>query len=313
MPLDIGAKRCSNLFHTFLFFKHQKFSEMKLTGAQRARLSERLQATVGTDTPLRDFARKWSQVARYAINEANSLMIENVRINLERLPKRLENFRIVHLSDIHHSPFTSLEHIERMVEISNRLEPDIFVLTGDYVSHEPEFIEPMARVMGKLKSKFGTFACLGNHDHWTDAARVTNALQLENIKVLINEGLRFQANGASFWLCGVDDYMVGKTDLKSALRGSFPDEMKLLLAHNPILVRRAARASVDLVLSGHTHGGQVKLRDEDKRILPRRRLKNGLHRRKDTQIYITRGIGTVVLPVRFGCPPEITAIELHSV
>lgn len=286
---------------------------MKLVGTQRAKFAERLHSVVGTNTPLRDLAGKWSQVARYALEEANSLSIENVKINLERLPKKLDNLRIIHLSDIHHSPFTNLEHIERAVHISNQLKPDLFVLTGDFVSHETEYIEPMAKVLGKLEAEFGTFACLGNHDHWTDADKVTNALRAENIKVLINEGLRLNVRGASFWMCGVDDYMVGKTDLKSALRGSFPDEMKLLLAHNPIIVRRAARAGVDLVFSGHTHGGQVKLRDEDKRILPRRKLKNGLHRRKNTQIYITRGIGTVVLPVRFGCPPEISAIELLSV
>ena len=283
---------------------------MKLSGTQRAKFSERLHSVVGTDTPLRDWAGKFSQVARYALDEANSLTVENIEINLERLPKKLENFRIVHLSDIHHSPFTTLDHITRAVQIANELKPDMFVLTGDYVSHEAGFIAPMAEIMGKLESEFGTFGCLGNHDHWTDAEAVTNALRAANIKVLINEGFRFEAKGASFWLCGVDDYMVGKTDLPAALRGAFPDEMKLLLAHNPILVRRAARAGVDLVLSGHTHGGQVKIRDEEKRILPRRKLKNGLHRRKDTQIYITRGIGTVVLPVRFGCPPEISLIKL---
>lgn len=285
---------------------------MKLAAAQRTKFAQRLHAVVGTNTPLRDLAGKWSQVARYALEEANSLTIENVKITLKRLPKKLENFRIIHLSDIHHSPFTDLEHIARAVKIANQLKPDMFVLTGDYVSHEPEYIEPMAKIMGKLEAEFGTFACLGNHDHWTDAEKVTDALRAENIKVLINEGVRLEARGASFWLCGVDDYMVGKTDLKAALRGSFPDEMKLLLAHNPILVRRAANAGIDLVLSGHTHGGQVKLRDEEKRILPRRKLKNGLHCRKDTQIYITRGIGTVVLPVRFGCPPEISALELLS-
>ena len=285
---------------------------MKLVGTQRAKFSERLHLAVGSDTPLRDFVGRWSQVARYALDEANSLMIENIKINLKRLPKKLENFRIVHLSDIHHSPFTSLEHITRAVQIANQLQPDMFVLTGDYVSHEADYIEPMAEIMGKLESEFGTFACLGNHDHWTDAERVTNALRAANIRVLINEGFRFEAYGASFWLAGVDDYMVGKTDLRAALRGAFPDEMKLLLAHNPILVRRAARAGVDLVLSGHTHGGQIKIRDEEKRILPRRKLTNGLHRRKDTQIYITRGIGTVVLPIRFGCPPEISLIELKT-
>jgi predicted MPP superfamily phosphohydrolase len=285
---------------------------MKQVGAKKVKLSERLNSMVASDTPLRDLASNLSQVARYALQEANTLIVEKIEIRLERLPKKLENFRIVHLSDIHHSPFTSLEHIARAVEIAGDLKADMFVLTGDYVSHETQYIAPVAEVLGRLESEFGTYACLGNHDHWTDAAMVTDAFRAANINVLINEGFRFEARDASFWLCGVDDYMVGKTDLRSALRGSFPDEMKLLLAHNPIIVRQAARYDVDLVLSGHTHGGQVKLRDEEKRILPRRKLKNGLHRRKGTQIYITRGIGTVVLPVRFGCPPEISLIELRN-
>ena len=89
--------------------------------------------------------------------------------------------------------------------------------------------------------------------------------------------------------------------------------MKLLLAHNPKIMYRAARAAVDLMFSGHTHGGQVRLRDDEKKILPRRKSASGLYRRKETQMYITRGIGTVVLPVRFGCPPEISLIELKSV
>ncbi len=283
---------------------------MKVEATERAKLSDRISSVVASDTPLRDLAGSLSQVARYALNEANTLMVEEVKIRLKRLPKNLEGLRIVHLSDIHHSPFTDIEHISRAVKIANSLKPDMFVLTGDYVSHESAYIAPMAEVLGKLESEFGTFACLGNHDHWTDAEMVTDLLREANIKVLINEGFRFTAKDASFWLAGVDDYMVGKTDLRSALRGSFPDEMKMVLAHNPIIVRRAARVGVDLMLSGHTHGGQIKLRDDEKRILPRRKLKNGLYRRKDTQIYITRGIGTVVLPVRYGCPPEISLLEL---
>jgi len=128
---------------------------------------------------------------------------------------------------------------------------------------------------------------------------------------LINEGLRFEANGASFWLAGVDDYMAGKTDIAAALKGAFPDEAKILLAHNPIIFRQAVKAEVDLTLSGHTHGGQIKMRDPEKRILPRRKLSSGLHRRKDSQIYITRGIGTVVVPARYQCPPEISLLELR--
>lgn len=286
---------------------------MKLVGEKRVKLSKRIGNYVGSETPLRDLAGNLSKYARYAINEANSLSLEKINIKITRLPKKLDGFRLIHLSDIHHSPFTNLEHIKRAVKVSNRLKPDLFVLTGDYVSHEPEYIEPVAKVLGELESEFGTFACLGNHDHWTDADLVTHHLRSEGIKVLINEGFRFEARGGSFWLAGVDDHLVGKTDLPSALKGSFPDEMKLLLAHNPIIFRQGVRENVDLILSGHTHGGQVKIRDEEKRILPRRKLSNGLYQRKDTQIYVTRGIGTVVLPIRYQCPPEISLIELHAV
>lgn len=284
---------------------------MKFAGTEKAKLTERISSAVASEKPLRNLAGNLSQIARSALNEATSLTIEQISIALERLPKNLDGFRVVHLSDIHHSPFTDIEHIARAVELSNELKPDMFVLTGDFVSHEAEYIAPAAKVLGELKSEFGSFACLGNHDHWTNAEAVTNFLHHENIKVLINEGFRFSARGSSFWLGGVDDYMVGKTDLRAALKGSFPDELKLLLAHNPKILNRAARAEVDLIFSGHTHGGQVKLRDDEKRILPRRRkFASGLYRRKETQIYITRGIGTVVLPVRYGCPPEISLIEL---
>ncbi len=278
---------------------------------EKVKLSEKISSAVQSETPLRELAGNFSKVAREALNEANTLTIEEIDISLKRLPKNLDNFKIVHLSDIHHSPFTDLEHISRAARIANELKPDMFILTGDYVSHESEYIEPMAKVLGTLESEFGTYACLGNHDHWTDAEWVTKSLREAGITVLINEGFRFEARDSSFWLCGVDDYMVGLTDLKSALRGSFPDEMKLLLAHNPKILYAATRQKVDLILSGHTHGGQIKLRDDEKRVLPRRKIKNGLRRRKDTQIYITRGIGTVVLPIRYGCPPEISSIRLH--
>lgn len=279
---------------------------MRDFGTQKVKLSQKLTEAVASDRPLKALR----QVALEALEEANSLTVEEVTIYLNRLPQELDGFRLVQLSDIHHSPFTSLAHIDRAVEIANLLKPDMFVLTGDYVSHETEYIAPMAEVMGKLVSEYGTFACLGNHDHWTDPELVTDLLRGEGINVLNNEGFRFTARQASFWLAGVDDLMAGKTDLRAALNGSRESEMKLLLAHNPAIVRRAARHNVDLMLSGHTHGGQVKIRDEEKRILRRRKLTSGLHSRKDTQIYITRGIGTVVVPFRYHCPPEISVLQL---
>lgn len=284
---------------------------MEDTSAKRVRLSERINAFRTSDAPLRSLAGSWSKKAKLAIDEANSLSLERVEITLDRLPKKLDGFKIIHLSDIHHSPFTDIQLIARTVKIANRLRPDMFLLTGDYVSHDREFISPVAAELGKLKSRYGTYACLGNHDHWTDADLVTHLFRGEGIHMLVNEGLRLEAEGVSFWLAGVDDHMVGKTDVAAAMRGSYPDEMKLLLAHNPIIFRQSVRSKIDLTLSGHTHGGQVKIRDGEKRIIRRRKLTSGLHRRKQSQIYITRGIGTVVLPVRYQCPPEISLLELR--
>jgi len=263
-------------------------------------------------TPLRSLALNLAQAARSALAEPFMLTIEHRPIQLKRLPEAFESFRVVHLSDVHHSAFTSREQVARAVETANYLKPDIIALTGDYISHDRAFAAPCAELLGRLRARYGVYAVLGNHDHWTDAALITDLFRAEGITVLVNQGMRFEQRGAAFWLAGVDDTMVGLEDISLALAGSRDDEMKLLLAHNPIILRRAARAGVDLVLSGHTHGGQVKLRSERGAAgRPRRRLLKGLGRQGDTQIYVTRGVGTVVLPVRFGCPPEVSLLELH--
>src|SRR5215207_6296030 len=265
------------------------------------------------DTPLRSLALSLTHVARAALTEPYMLSIEHKRIQLNRLPETFNGFRIVQLSDVHHGPFSVRGQIERAVETANRLQPDIIALTGDYISKERHYAAPCAEMLGKLKARYGVYAVLGNHDHWTDAALITDLFRAEGITVLINEGMHFEKNGASIWLAGVDDTMVGLEDISLALAGARSDEMKLLLAHNPIILRRAARAGVDLVLSGHTHGGQVTLRSERSASgRTRRRLLKGLGRLANTQIYVNRGLGTVVLPIRYGCPPEISLLELRS-
>jgi uncharacterized protein len=264
------------------------------------------------ETPLRTLALNLSEAARSALTEPYRLTIEHHQIYLRRLPRALDGFRIVQLSDIHHSRFTSREIIERAVRTASGLQPDIIALTGDYISKDRQYAAPCAELLGRLRARHGVFAVLGNHDHWTDAALITDLFRAEGMTVLVNQGMRFEKNGAAFWLAGVDDTMVGLEDLSLALAGSRADEMKLLLAHNPIVLRRAARAGVDLVLSGHTHGGQVSLRQErNASVKPRRRVVKGLVREGETQIYVTRGLGTVVLPVRFGCPPEVSLLELR--
>ena len=265
------------------------------------------------ETPLRSLAVSLTHVARAALTEPYMLTIEHERIHLNRLPKAFDGFRVVQLSDVHHGPFSDREQIERAVDTANRLKPDIIALTGDYISKERHYAAPCAEMLGRLKARHGVYAVLGNHDHWTDAALITDLFRAEGITVLINEGMRFEKNGSAFWLAGVDDTMVGLEDIPLALAGARQDEMKLLLAHNPIVLRRAARASVDLILSGHTHGGQVAIRGERSAVRgARKRLLKGHGRLGNTQIYVNRGLGTVVLPIRYGCPPEISLLELRS-
>lgn len=280
----------------------------------RRKLRRRGFADSRQQTPLRQLAISLGEAARSALAEPFMLTIERREIFLRRLPGNLDGFRVVQLSDLHLGPLTSGDQLRRAIEVANNLNPDIIALTGDYISHERQYAAPCAEIVGRLRARCGVYAVLGNHDHWTDAALITDLFRAEGIKVLINEGMRFEKNGASFWLAGVDDTMVGLEDLPLALAGARHDEMKLLLAHNPIILRRAARAGVDLVLSGHTHGGQVTIRSEKSASgRPRRRLLRGLGRQSETQIYVTRGLGTVVLPIRYGCPPEVSLLELRTV
>lgn len=253
-------------------------------------------------------------------------MIEPRRIEVTHQPIRLPNlsrsvhgFRIVQLSDIHHSPFLSEAEITTAAHRANELQPDLIALTGDYISHSRDYIAGCARALGRLRAPHGVFAVLGNHDHWTDGEMMHRALTDHGIRVLTNENVPIYRGDDSIRLAGIDDLLVRKDDLRAALDGTFRNETRILLAHNPAIIREAARAGVDLVLSGHTHGGQINWRlligREDSRTSrwlrrPSRRLTRGHAQLGSTHLYVNRGLGTVVVPLRYGCTPEITVLEL---
>ena len=245
--------------------------------------------------------------------EAHHFEVTRVPIRLSKLPRAFHGLKLAQLSDIHHSPFLSEAEIAQAVHYTNALQPDLIALTGDYISHSPEYIEGAARALGELRAPLGVFAILGNHDHWTDGAGMAAALRAHGITVLINEHTAIRRGDAEFKLLGIDDMLVKRDDLAAALVGTTADETRILLSHNPAIIREAARAKIDLVLSGHTHGGQIRIP-----ILGAPHLKllghkyvMGLQRRDTMQIYTTRGIGTVGPPVRFLCPPEIVLYTLR--
>lgn len=239
--------------------------------------------------------------------------VTDQRIWLNGLPDAFTGVRILQLSDIHHSLFFPLDRVAAVVELANRLKPDLVALTGDFITYSRRSIEPVAEMLGTLRARMGVVAVLGNHDFRVGAEIVDRALRRHRIKVLRNRHIILRDRREALPIAGVDDLGYG-ADLKKALHGIPEGTPSVLLAHNPRLIRRAARHGVGLVLSGHTHGGQVNvplLGTVYGRSPEQMRYKIGWDRLGETQIYVSRGIGTIVLPWRLRCPAEIPFLELQ--
>jgi uncharacterized protein len=278
--------------------------------------------------PVRRWCRDYrTGIERYALHPAagakgspvawspdGGMEVTEHRIWLHSLPLGFRGFRIVHLTDIHHGLFLPLHVVSEAVELANQLEPDLVALTGDFVTYSRAYVEPVAAVLGRLCTRYGVFAVLGNHDFRVGADDVARALRREGIEVLRNRHTAFRRRRETLYVAGIDDLGYGD-DLARALRGIPPTAPTVLLAHNPAVIRCAARSGVSLVLSGHTHGGQVNLPLVGTiygRSPQQMRFKIGWDRLGPTQIYVSRGIGTVVLPLRVRCPAEIPHLELES-
>ena len=193
------------------------------------------------------------------VEESSRLSVERVLAPTRGLKSGLEGLRVAVLSDFHLYPFTPLAFLKRAVEEANGLRPDLTVLLGDFVDGTLEAMDELAPLLGTLNAKLGVFGVLGNHDHRKGARRVEERLVREGINVLTNRGVLLEWGDASFHLAGVDS-ISGRFDLRSALSGARENEVTLLLAHEPD-VADAARSDgrVSLQLSGHSHGGQVRL------------------------------------------------------
>jgi len=234
---------------------------------------------------------------------------------LSRLGDAHNGMKIVQLTDLHHSLFTPLEEIQRAVHLANHLRPDVVALTGDYVTLSPAYIEPMARALGRLRARWGVFAVLGNHDFRVNAEEIARALRAQHIRVLRNSHCALRSRSGNLWIIGVDDLWWKADDIRAALRSVPSHDPKVLLCHNPMGIRVAAAHGIDLMLSGHTHGGQVWLPVVGSvygRSKLGERFVQGWNRLGGTQIYVSRGIGKVLVPLRFGCPPEIAVIRLRQ-
>jgi uncharacterized protein len=268
------------------------------------------------DRSLAAFLKTGLQLAgQYQRGVANALnpVIRHVRMEFAGLPRGLEGYRILHLSDLH------IDGVEGLAEILAELLPslpvDLCVLTGDYrfQMYGPcDAIYPrMRRVLKAVRSRHGMVGILGNHD----CAEIAVALERAGVRMLINEALRIGSPADGLWVVGVDDsHYYDCADLAGALAGVPERAFRLLLAHSPEMYEEAAVADIDLYLTGHTHAGQIRLPLLGPLALhsacPRSYTK-GRWIHAGMKGYTSSGLGCSLLPVRFGCPPEIAVIELR--
>ena len=261
-----------------------------------------------------EIARHWTEVS-------------DVEIAIPGLARSFDGMRIAQLSDIHLDDFTEPFYLRHVVHKVNVLKPDAVFLTGDYVSEgigNKEFniraAWECARILSELECG-KVYAAIGNHDIAVDAEQVSQALRAHGINLLRNASTAIERGNGRFWLAGVDDPVWGRPNPEMAIPAAIrnvPDEPVVLMCHAPdyadTLLQHPAGQAVSLMLSGHTHGGQVRLPFFGALELPGlgQKYVEGYFRLGSMQLYVNRGIGTIGVPFRLNCPPEITVFTLRS-
>jgi predicted MPP superfamily phosphohydrolase len=249
----------------------------------------------------------------YPFLEAKWCRVVRRTITLPNLPRPFRGATIALLADVHHGPFVPLSYIRHVVAMTNALRPDIVALAGDYVHRHDHYIAPGIAELGQLNARLGRFAVRGNHDNQGCQSISRAALAAAGLTELNNRGTWLERRGARLRICGVGDLWTDRQDLDAALGDATEEDSVLLLSHNPDFVETIRDPRVGLVLSGHTHGGQVVLPGVGAPIVPSRygqKYLYGLVQGPCCRVFVTRGVGTITPPVRFLCRPEVVLITL---
>jgi predicted MPP superfamily phosphohydrolase len=251
--------------------------------------------------------------------EPNSLVVREETIELANWPSGFENLRVAVISDLHvGSPFINAEKLHYIVWKVNGAQPDLIFILGDFMSSmrggtvvEPEII---AENIKGLHARYGVFVVLGNHDWWYNGARVYHALEAVGFRILENDVARIERNGQAIWLAGLTDAWTNRADVEGTLLKVTDENPVIALTHNPdLFVKIPPR--VILTLAGHTHGGQVNLPFFGRLKVPSmygQRYAAGHIVENNHHLFVTTGIGTSIIPVRFRVPPEIVILTLRT-
>ena len=248
--------------------------------------------------------------------EPRRLEVVRPELTLPRLAAAFDGYRIVQIGDLHLDDWSKPERLDRIAEMVNEERPDLVVVTGDFASYSARRLDTGSLVgaLRRLSAPDGVLAILGNHDYLTDVKLIRRCIREAGLTELINEVVTLERGGSELHVAGIDDVMEGRSRLDLVL-GELPEEgAAVLLAHEPDFADvAAATGRFDLQLSGHSHGGQVRVPLLGRAVLPpfSQRYTRGLHRVGGMLLYTNRGLGTVHARLRFGCRPEITALTLR--
>jgi uncharacterized protein len=249
--------------------------------------------------------------------EPRRVEVVDLTLTLPRLAQGFDGYRLVQIGDIHLDDWTRPQQLHRIVEMVNEQHPDLVAITGDFASYSARRLDEglLVGALRRLSARDGVVAILGNHDYLTDANLVRRCIREGGVKELLNDAHTLRCGEARLHVAGIDDVMEGRSRLDLVL-GRLPEEgVAILLAHEPDFADvAAATGRFDLQLSGHSHGGQVRVPLLTRLVLPpfSQRYPRGLHRVGSMALYTNRGLGTVHAQLRFLCRPEITVLTLCS-
>jgi uncharacterized protein len=249
----------------------------------------------------------------YAYLETYWVEVKEITVTSGDLPQEFSGTKAVFLTDIHRGPFFSQKRLEKLIAKVNRLRPDLILFGGDYVHRSPEYIPPCLTALGKLHAPLGKFGVLGNHDHWEDAALTRQYAAKAGISLLDNGAVWIYQKGARIRLGGVGDLLRDIPDSRPALQELQAKDFAILLSHNPDYIETIRDKRLDLLLSGHSHGGQITLFGWWAPISNSyygEKYRTGLVQTPYTKAVISNGIGTITPPLRFFARPQIVVVRL---
>jgi predicted MPP superfamily phosphohydrolase len=266
--------------------------------------------------------RNWARVGYARHVEPTWLEINHYSLPVLGLPAPFHGLKVAHLTDFHHGPHIPAGYLEDAIARTGAEKPDVIALTGDFIDRGPGHVSTAARLFRHLKAPHGVFAVLGNHDYAVHTARgrrrhpelhreVADALGTEGVDVLRNKAVRIERDGTGLIVAGIEDLWSGVADPNSTLAGQCPDTPRVILAHNPQSVELFGEHRADLVLSGHTHGGQINLPKLGRILLGRaaKRWAAGMYSHNGGQVYVNKGVG-FGWRFRFGVRPELAVFTL---